>query len=97
MFLFHDVFQSLFMFLLSLCFFPAAYEWQGPKNQLKPVSVEVEKRRLQVFDRSGPSHRCLNLGYQDNIDVLLSNDRYHKALLLKVPKEYDLVSTPAAD
>ncbi|XP_013876952.1 dual oxidase 1 [Austrofundulus limnaeus] len=68
-----------------------AYEWQGHKNQLQPVSVEVEKRRLQVFDRSGPSHRCLNLGYQDNIDVLLSNDRYHKALLLKVPKEYDLV------
>ncbi|XP_037539498.1 dual oxidase 1 [Nematolebias whitei] len=68
-----------------------AYEWHGHEKQLQPVSVEVEKRRLQVFDRSGPSHRCLNLGNQDYIDVLLSNDRYHKALLLKVPKEYDLV------
>ncbi|XP_037833973.1 dual oxidase 1 [Kryptolebias marmoratus] len=68
-----------------------ACEWQGHGNQLQPVRVEVEKRRLQVFDRSGPSHRRLNLGNQDRIDVLLSNDRHHKALLLKVPKEYDLV------
>uniref|UniRef100_UPI003AAC009E dual oxidase 1 isoform X1 n=1 Tax=Centroberyx gerrardi TaxID=166262 RepID=UPI003AAC009E len=69
-----------------------AYEWQGPKKALHPVSVEVDKkRRLQVFDRSGPALRCLNLGNQAYLDVLLSNDRQHKALLLKVPKEYDLV------
>ncbi|XP_042268972.1 dual oxidase 1 isoform X1 [Thunnus maccoyii] len=69
-----------------------AYEWQGHKNPLQPVSVEVdEKRRLQIFDRSGPALRCLNLGNQHYLDVLLSNDRHHKALLLKVPKEYDLV------
>lgn len=69
-----------------------AYEWQGHKKQLHPVSVEVdEKRRLQVFDRSGSAHRFLNLGNQDYLDVILSNDRHHKALLLKVPKEYDLV------
>ncbi|XP_035521216.1 dual oxidase 1 [Morone saxatilis] len=69
-----------------------AYEWQGRKKPLLPVSVEVdEKRRLQVFDRSGSAQRCLNLGSQDYLDVLLSNDRHHKALLLKVSKEYDLV------
>ncbi|KAF3854959.1 hypothetical protein F7725_023014 [Dissostichus mawsoni] len=70
----------------------AAYEWQGHKKPLHPVSVAVdERRKLQVFDRSGYAQRCLNLGNQDCLDVLLSNDRNHKALLLKVSKEYDLV------
>ncbi|KAM3870374.1 dual oxidase 1 [Diretmus argenteus] len=69
-----------------------AYEWQGPKKPRHPISVKVdEKRRLQIFERTGPALRCLNLGNQDYLDVLLSNDRSHNALLLKVPKEYDLV------
>ncbi|XP_041853640.1 dual oxidase 1 isoform X2 [Melanotaenia boesemani] len=68
-----------------------AYEWQGNKNPLHLVSVVFAKKRLQVFDRSGSTHRCLNLGNQENLDVLLSSDCHHKALLLKVPKEYDLV------
>ncbi|XP_047452502.1 dual oxidase 1 [Mugil cephalus] len=69
-----------------------AYEWQGHKKPLHPVSVEVDKkRRLYVFDRCGSTQRCLSLSNQDHLDVLLSNDRHHKALLLKVPKEYDLV------
>uniref|UniRef100_A0A3Q3QEA6 NAD(P)H oxidase (H2O2-forming) n=2 Tax=Monopterus albus TaxID=43700 RepID=A0A3Q3QEA6_MONAL len=69
-----------------------AYEWQGPKKHLQPVSVDVdEKRRLQVFDKSGTAQRCLSLGNQDHLDVLLSTDCHCKALLLKVPKEYDLV------
>ncbi|XP_028307207.1 dual oxidase 1 [Gouania willdenowi] len=69
-----------------------AYEWQGPKKQLHPVSLEVdEQKRLQVLDRSGSTHRCLNLGHQSDLDVFLSNDWQCKALLLEVPKEYDLV------
>ncbi|XP_039990207.1 dual oxidase 1 isoform X1 [Xiphias gladius] len=69
-----------------------ACEWQGHKKPLQTVSVEVdEKRRLQVFDRSGPALRRLNLGNQDYLDVRPSKDRQRKALLLKVPKEYDLV------
>uniref|UniRef100_A0A8C7Z9T9 NAD(P)H oxidase (H2O2-forming) n=1 Tax=Oryzias sinensis TaxID=183150 RepID=A0A8C7Z9T9_9TELE len=68
-----------------------AFEWQGHSKQMCPISVEVEKRRLHVFDRSGSTYRSLNLGNQDRLDVLLANDRQNKALLLKVPKEYDLV------
>lgn len=80
--------------LLSLWLCPSAYEWQGHKKPLHPVSLEVdEKRRLQVYDRSGSAHRFLNLGNQDYLDVLLSSNRQHKALLLKVSKEYDLVSS----
>lgn len=70
----------------------AAFEWQGHKKPMHPVSVEVdEKRRLQVFDRSGSVQRHLNLDNQGYLDVHLSNNRQRKALLLKVPKEYDLV------
>ncbi|XP_018521934.2 LOW QUALITY PROTEIN: dual oxidase 1 [Lates calcarifer] len=69
-----------------------AHEWQGHKKPLNPVSVEVdEKSRLQIFDRSAAAPRCLNLGHQDYLDIHLSNDHHRKALLLKVPKEYDLV------
>uniref|UniRef100_A0AAQ4PB93 Dual oxidase n=1 Tax=Gasterosteus aculeatus aculeatus TaxID=481459 RepID=A0AAQ4PB93_GASAC len=69
-----------------------AHEWQGHRKPLQPVSVELdEKRRLQVFDRSGSAHRSLNLRDQDHLDILLSSDRQQKALLLKVSKEYDLV------
>lgn len=50
-----------------------------------------EKMRLHVYDRSGLPLRCLILGNQCNLDIHLSNDRHRKALLLKVPAEYDLV------
>ncbi|XP_077372320.1 dual oxidase 2 isoform X2 [Festucalex cinctus] len=70
----------------------AAYEWQNHKRPLHPVSVEViEERKLQILDRSGSTLRCLNLNRQHCLDVLLSNDRHQKSLLLKVPQEYDLV------
>ncbi|KAL6106580.1 duox2 [Pungitius sinensis] len=69
-----------------------AHEWQGHRKPLLPVSVALdEKRRLQVFDRSGSAHRSLKLRHQGHLDVLLSNDRQQRALLLKVSKEYDLV------
>ncbi|CAB1331860.1 unnamed protein product [Coregonus sp. 'balchen'] len=73
-------------------FWRDACEWQGPKKPLCPVSLLIDdRRRLQVFDRSGPALRSLSLGTQTHLDVLLSSDHYRRALLLKVPKEYDLV------
>uniref|UniRef100_A0A8K9XIL8 NAD(P)H oxidase (H2O2-forming) n=1 Tax=Oncorhynchus mykiss TaxID=8022 RepID=A0A8K9XIL8_ONCMY len=69
-----------------------ACEWQGPKKPLRPVNLLVDdKRRLQVFDQSGPAQRSLSLGSQTHLDILLSSDYYCRALLMKVPKEYDLV------
>uniref|UniRef100_A0A3B3VJM4 NAD(P)H oxidase (H2O2-forming) n=1 Tax=Poecilia latipinna TaxID=48699 RepID=A0A3B3VJM4_9TELE len=55
------------------------------------VSVEIENRRLQVLDRSGAVHRSLSLRNQNHLDIFLSSSHHHKSLLLKVPKEYDLV------
>uniref|UniRef100_A0A8C8C430 NAD(P)H oxidase (H2O2-forming) n=2 Tax=Oncorhynchus tshawytscha TaxID=74940 RepID=A0A8C8C430_ONCTS len=69
-----------------------ACEWQGPKKPLFPVSLLIDDRRkLQVFDRSGPALRSLSLGTQTHLDVLLSSNNYRRALVMKVPKEYDLV------
>ncbi|XP_075883262.1 dual oxidase 1 [Nelusetta ayraudi] len=70
----------------------SASEWQGHKKPLLPVSLEfVEKSRLRVSDPSGSTLRCLNLDNQGSLDVVLSDNRQHRALLLKVSKEYDLV------
>uniref|UniRef100_A0A3Q2D4C6 NAD(P)H oxidase (H2O2-forming) n=1 Tax=Cyprinodon variegatus TaxID=28743 RepID=A0A3Q2D4C6_CYPVA len=88
--------------IIIMCLFPVGlcverrtktrpYEWQGHKKLLHPVSVEIENRRLQVFDRSGAMQRSLSLKNQDHLDIFLSSSHTHKAVLLKVPKEYDLV------
>ena len=47
-----------------------------------------------MFDHAGSVLRSLNLGSQTSLKILLSNDHQQKVLLLKVPKEYDLVSPP---
>nr|XP_057932001.1 dual oxidase 1 isoform X2 [Doryrhamphus excisus] len=71
--------------------FPA-YEWRGYRKPLHPIKVDIrEKKCLHIQDRSGASLRFLNLDKQHCLDVLLSNDRQCKAMLLKIPKEYDLV------
>ncbi|KAM6960644.1 dual oxidase 2 [Aplochiton taeniatus] len=70
----------------------AASEWQGAGKPLHPVCVQMEDNKsLQVLDSDGPVQRCLDLSKQSRLDILLSNDRYSRTLLLKVPKEYDLV------
>uniref|UniRef100_A0A3P9PLI5 NAD(P)H oxidase (H2O2-forming) n=1 Tax=Poecilia reticulata TaxID=8081 RepID=A0A3P9PLI5_POERE len=51
----------------------------------------IENRRLQVLDGSGAVHRSLSLRNQNHLDIFLSSSHHHKSLLLKVPKEYDLV------
>ncbi|KAJ8417636.1 hypothetical protein AAFF_G00224790 [Aldrovandia affinis] len=68
-----------------------ACEWQGPKGPLRPVGVEVQEGRLRVVDCGGSTLRSLNLTGQDHLEALLSSNRQRRALLLKIPKEYDLV------
>uniref|UniRef100_H3C2A7 NAD(P)H oxidase (H2O2-forming) n=1 Tax=Tetraodon nigroviridis TaxID=99883 RepID=H3C2A7_TETNG len=69
----------------------AACEWQGHKKPLLPVRVEVSKGKVQVSECSGSLLRCFNLGSQDHLDVVLSDNRQRRAALLKGSKEYDLV------
>ncbi|TWW76018.1 Dual oxidase 1 [Takifugu flavidus] len=69
-----------------------ACEWQGHQKPLLPVTVEVsEEKRVQVCDRSGAVLRCFDLGVQDHLEVVLSNNRHRKAALLKGSKERHLV------
>lgn len=69
-----------------------ACEWQGYSESPQYVSLEIdEKKRLQIYGENGSPVRTHNIGTQDLLEVFLSNDHQHRALLLKIPKEYDLV------
>ncbi|KAK1789841.1 hypothetical protein P4O66_015720, partial [Electrophorus voltai] len=69
-----------------------ACEWQGHSGLPRQVNLVIdEKKRLQIYGQNGSPMRCHKLGTQDHLEVLLSNDRQKRALLLKIPKEYDLV------
>ncbi|KAJ8272251.1 hypothetical protein COCON_G00111100 [Conger conger] len=72
---------------------PPACEWLGPKQPEQPVGLEVDLQngRLRVTDSNGSTLRSLSLPSQGHLDALLSSDRQRRALLLKIPKEYDLV------
>lgn len=70
-----------------------AKEWLGHNTTPRQVTLAFnEKKVFQVFfeSRSLTNH---NLCDQDHLDVLISNDHLHRALLLKIPKEYDLVGS----
>ncbi|KAJ8407723.1 hypothetical protein AAFF_G00267670 [Aldrovandia affinis] len=69
-----------------------AFEWQGPKEAQRQVGLDLDlKKRLLITDGSGTTLRSLSLGKQKQLDVLLSNNLQQRVLLLKIPKEYDLV------
>uniref|UniRef100_A0A8C2KZA0 NAD(P)H oxidase (H2O2-forming) n=1 Tax=Cyprinus carpio TaxID=7962 RepID=A0A8C2KZA0_CYPCA len=50
-----------------------------------------EKKVFQTFDENGSLLSSHSLCNQDHLNVLISNDHQHRALLLRIPKEYDLV------
>ncbi|KAI4872124.1 hypothetical protein NFI96_031066 [Prochilodus magdalenae] len=69
-----------------------ACEWQGYEETPQPVSLVIdEKKKLHIYGENRVPMRTHNLGTQGRLDVLLSNDHQQRALLLKIPKEYDLV------
>lgn len=68
-----------------------AEEWQG-SDESRCVYVELDERRcLRVRDAAGVLLRSLSLGGPSPLTLLLSTDHQQRGLLLKVPKEYDLV------
>ncbi|RXN26191.1 dual oxidase 1-like protein [Labeo rohita] len=68
-----------------------AKEWLGHNAAPRQVSLAFnEKKGLQIFDENGCLLSLHSLGSQD-LNVLVSNDHQHRALLLKIPKEYDVV------
>uniref|UniRef100_A0A673I607 NAD(P)H oxidase (H2O2-forming) n=1 Tax=Sinocyclocheilus rhinocerous TaxID=307959 RepID=A0A673I607_9TELE len=69
-----------------------AKEWLGHNTAPRQVTLAFnEKKVFQTFDKNGSLLSSHSLGSQDHLNVLISNDHQHRALLLKIPKEYDMV------
>ncbi|KAK2493029.1 hypothetical protein MC885_010884 [Smutsia gigantea] len=69
-----------------------AMEWLGPRERSYPVTIQLfPDRRLQVLDRRLSVLRTVQLRPPQQVSLILSNNRGCHALLLKIPKEYDLV------
>uniref|UniRef100_A0A671N5H5 NAD(P)H oxidase (H2O2-forming) n=1 Tax=Sinocyclocheilus anshuiensis TaxID=1608454 RepID=A0A671N5H5_9TELE len=65
-----------------------AHETIAPRQ----VTLAFNKKKVfQTFDKNGSLLSSHSLGSQDHLNVLISNDHQHRALLLKIPKEYDMV------
>ncbi|NWR33479.1 DUOX2 oxidase, partial [Tachuris rubrigastra] len=69
-----------------------AMEWHGPKTDSSPVCIQLQADKvLKVLDGRGSVMRSINLKAYQRVEMILSNNKGNKALLLKSPKEYDLV------
>ncbi|NXJ25412.1 DUOX2 oxidase, partial [Dicrurus megarhynchus] len=69
-----------------------AMEWHGPKTDNSPIYIQLQADKvLKVLDSRGSVLRSINLKAHQRVEVILSNNKGNKALLLKSPKEYDLV------
>lgn len=69
-----------------------AMEWPGPRERGYPVTIQLlPDRRLQVVDRRLSVLRTIQLQPPQQVNLILSSNRGCRALLLKIPKEYDLV------
>lgn len=67
-------------------------EWPGPKEKNYPVTLQLlPDRSLQVLDKWFTVIRTIQLRPPQQVNLILSSNRGRRTLLLKVPKEYDLV------
>lgn len=90
--------RSVTKAILPVLIICPAYEWQGYSESPQCVSLEIdEKKRLQIYGENGSPVRTHNIGTQDLLEVFLSSDHQHRALLLKIPKEYDLVGNNSVE
>uniref|UniRef100_A0A8C5P907 NAD(P)H oxidase (H2O2-forming) n=1 Tax=Leptobrachium leishanense TaxID=445787 RepID=A0A8C5P907_9ANUR len=69
-----------------------AQEWHGPKEPMCSVFIQIEQdQEIIVFDSRSIVIRTITLQNYKSVSVIQSNNRGCKTLLIKVPKEYDLV------
>uniref|UniRef100_A0A663M4W2 NAD(P)H oxidase (H2O2-forming) n=1 Tax=Athene cunicularia TaxID=194338 RepID=A0A663M4W2_ATHCN len=69
-----------------------AMEWHGPKTDSSHVYIQLQADKvLKVLDWRGSVLRSISLKAHQRVEVILSSNKGNKALLLKSPKEYDLV------
>ncbi|XP_049990021.1 dual oxidase 1 isoform X2 [Alexandromys fortis] len=68
-----------------------ASEWQGRKEPCRPVLVHLQPGQIRVVDGRLTVLRTIQLRPPQQVNLILSSNRGRRALLLKIPKEYDLV------
>lgn len=69
-----------------------AMEWPGPRERSYPIIIQLlPDRHLQVLDRRLSVLRTIQLWPSQQVNLILSINSGRRTLLLKIPKEYDLV------
>ncbi|XP_069078431.1 dual oxidase 1-like isoform X1 [Pleurodeles waltl] len=69
-----------------------ALEWQGAKEPRRHVFLQLQSRKLiRVLDGRSAVLRNINLENHHELNIIQSSNKGCRALLLKIPKEYDLV------
>ncbi|XP_037358296.1 dual oxidase 2 [Talpa occidentalis] len=69
-----------------------AMEWPGPRESSYPVTIQLlPDMSLQVLDRRLSVLRTVQLRPPQHVNLILSSNHGCRTLLLKIPKEYDLV------
>ncbi|KAE8617507.1 hypothetical protein XENTR_v10009098 [Xenopus tropicalis] len=70
----------------------SAQEWQGPKEPTCNVLLQIDPQHvIKVLDSRCAIRRTISLQSQKNVIVIQSNSHGSKTLLIRIPKEYDLV------
>ena len=66
-------------------------EWQGRKEPCRPVLVHLQPGQIHMVDGRLSVLRTVQLRPPQQVNLILSSNRRCRTLLLKIPKEYDLV------
>uniref|UniRef100_A0A8C6XMV9 NAD(P)H oxidase (H2O2-forming) n=1 Tax=Naja naja TaxID=35670 RepID=A0A8C6XMV9_NAJNA len=69
-----------------------ALEWHGFKIDTSLVYIQLkEDKVIKVLDSKLAVVRSITLRSQQKVETIMSSNRGNKTILLKIPKEYDLV------
>ncbi|KAL3836734.1 hypothetical protein ACJMK2_022153 [Sinanodonta woodiana] len=69
-----------------------AVEWVGENENARPVVVRIKtKCLLDVLNPSGKKLRSINMSNFISVEAILSSNKGQTTVMIKVPKEYDLV------
>ena len=67
-------------------------EWLG-EDESRLVVVRIKRHcKLEIINLKGKQLRSINLSGMKNVHGWLSSNKKRNVMLLRVPKEYDLVS-----
>ncbi|KAM4746802.1 dual oxidase 1-like [Rhinophrynus dorsalis] len=70
----------------------AAQEWPGPREKTCSVLLQIHAPQIiKVLDNRCTVIRTITLQNQERVNIIQSNNHGCKTLLIKIPKEYDLV------